>query len=309
MRVLVVSNSWPDDEWPSRGLFVKEQVESLAEVGVEVDVLHFDGRRSKLNYLKLLPKLKRRMNQFKPDIVHAHYGLTGAMCALLPRIPLIVTYHGSDVFTPKQRVFSRFASMRARANICVSEVLSAALGRKGTQIIPCGVDVRLFRPLDQLEAKKKLDLPLNKRIVLFPGDRTNLVKDFDLFEKSIRRIQGLDLHVCELIGIDREDVPYLMNAADVLVLTSKHEGYCLAVTEALACGLPVVAVPVGNVKARIENVRHCQIVPRDSAQIAEATQLILESQKRVDPLPDLTGLTRLDVAKSILALYKRLKSL
>ena len=89
------------------------------------------------------------------------------MCALLPRIPLIVTYHGSDVFTPKQRVFSRFASMRARANICVSEVLSAALGRKGTQIIPCGVDVNMFRPLEQAAARKKLGLPLDKRIILF----------------------------------------------------------------------------------------------------------------------------------------------
>jgi teichuronic acid biosynthesis glycosyltransferase TuaC len=306
MRVLVVSNMWPDEASPTRGLFVREQYESLMALGLEVEILHFDGRAQKQNYLKLIPALKKRIKEFQPQLVHAHYGLTGAMCACLPRMPLVVTYHGSDVFTPWQKRFSRFAALRAKANIFVSEPLMRAMGAERSHVIPCGVDTHFFRPMDSIESRKKLGLPLDKRIVLFPADRSNLVKDFDLFQRAIDRIQGHEIHICELSGIKREHVPYLMNAADVMVLTSKYEGYCLAVTEAVACGLPVVAVPVANLARRLASVDLCRMVSRDASEIAAATTEVLGQQKRIEPIPSLAGLSMEDSAMAIRVLYEQI---
>jgi len=306
MKVLIVSNMWPSEEEPTRGLFVKEQLESLQSLGVELSLLWFDASADKSQYFRLPARLINRIIREKPDLVHAHYGLTAAFCAYTLGRPLVTTFHGSDVYIPWQRRFSQWAAKRATKTICVSSELSRKLGVVQPTILPCGVNTRRFRPLEQKAAREQLGLPQDRPIVLFPASRHNPAKNFSLFSQAIKKLAEQSVYVAELNGIPREEVPVLMNAADVMVLTSHYEGYCLAVTEALACGLPIVSVSVADVDDRIASVPHCSIVPRDPQIISEKVAKILAEKPRISPVPRLKGLTSEDVAHQLVAIYRDL---
>lgn len=308
MKVLIVSNMWPSSEAPTRGLFVKEQQESLTSIGIKTSVLHFDARSDKTQYFKLPLRLAKRIIREKPDVIHAHYGLTAAFCTSTLGRPLVTTFHGSDVHISWQRRLSRWAAKRAARTICVSSDLSQALGVGQPIVLPCGVNTEHFRALDRQASREKLGLPRDRPIVLFPASRHNPAKNFLLFSQAMEKLSNSSVYVAELDGIARKDVPFLMNAADVMVLTSHYEGYCLAVTEALACGLPVVSVSVADVSDRISPVPYCSIVPRDPNQIAEKVTRILDQRPRIAPEPRLEGLTSRDVANQLANIYSELLS-
>jgi len=98
MKVLAMTAMWPTPENPAFGSFVRSQVEALKYAGVEVEVLVLQGRPRKLNYLKAPFQLRRRLAADPTiDLVHAHYGLVGIVARTQFRVPLVVTYHGSDV--------------------------------------------------------------------------------------------------------------------------------------------------------------------------------------------------------------------
>lgn len=293
MRVLVVTNMWPSVEAPTLGVFVAEQVEALRERGVFVDVL-FVGR-GKRAYVMGPGHIFARTLSYQPDVVHAHYGLTGFACAALPlRAPLVVTYHGSDVFLPRQRRWSRLGARRAALNICVSQGVRARLGVGDAVVVPCGVDRRRFFPRPRAEARARFGLPEGRKVVLFGGARANPVKDFALFEAAVAAA-GLDAEVRTLEGVLREDVPALMAAVDVLALTSRHEGSPMVVKEALACALPVVAVDVGDVREWLTDPSIGRVVPREPAAVGAALVAQLATPRPASPRPE--HLVRLDAAE------------
>jgi len=287
VRVLVVTNMWPSPAAPSFGVFVAEQVEALRSRGVAVDVL-FLGRGPKA-YLSGPAHIAARVLSFRPDVVHAHYGLTGAACAAVPRLRFVVTYHGSDVFLPRQRRWSRLASRRAALNICVSNGVRERLGATDAEVVPCGVDIQHFRPLPREAARAQFGLPTDKKVVLFGGAKANPVKDFGLFEDAVQR-SGQDWQVRTLEGIDRKHVPTLMAAVDALALTSRHEGSPMVVKEALACGLPVVAVDVGDVRDWLKDPAHGYVVERRPEAVARALASVLAAPRPAGPPAELLPL-------------------
>ena len=112
MRVLVVTNMYPSQEEPQFGTFVKEQTEDLIKLGVEVEVLHFDGRKSWTRYVAAAAAIRRKVGGGRFDLVHAHYGLAGAAALLQRRVPVVTTFHGSDFSgaIPWQVWVSRFVA-------------------------------------------------------------------------------------------------------------------------------------------------------------------------------------------------------
>ena len=99
--------------------FIAEQAEALQSAGCEVHMFSIEGHGMR-GYLRSLPTLKKAIADFQPDIIHAHYGLCGLLCTLQHKVPVVVTYHGSDINNRRVRLLSRLAMHRAAHNIFVS---------------------------------------------------------------------------------------------------------------------------------------------------------------------------------------------
>src|ERR1700730_6019845 len=97
MRVLFVTNMWPDRERPWYGSFVHSQARSLRDLGVEVDVLAIRGYASKWEYLKGAQAMVRRNFDGRHDVIHAHYGHSAVVARLDVCSPLVVSYCGDDL--------------------------------------------------------------------------------------------------------------------------------------------------------------------------------------------------------------------
>jgi len=265
LRILVLTNMWPDEARPSFGIFVSEQVAALRRIpSVErVDVMFVDGDRSAWNYARGGGRLHRAVRRGSYDVVHAHWGLTGAVAVTQRRLPVVITFHGSDLAVKRwHRLVSRTAARFSAANICVSRAGLAFLGRPGEHI-PCGVDRTVFRPLDRSAARRDFDVPDDALALMFPGPPARKVKGYSRFEEVrdalIARVTNV--HELRLDGIARADVPRLMAATDVIAMTSLSEGSPMAVMEALACGVPIVATDVVDVRRMLDGARRAFVAP------------------------------------------------
>ena len=250
---------------------------------------------SKLKYLKALPKIKNIIKEFKPDIVHAHYGtVTSFFCALGANKPLVITFRGSDLnpVTSEnafrkgvKQVLSQLSTLRAKHIICVSQGLKKRLWWRNDEvsIIPSGIDLSIFKPLQIKCARKRLGLSLTDRIILFNVGKSPLVKRLDLAEQALKFVKSHFPNTClvKLYGnIDPDDMPFYYNAADCLLLTSDHEGSPNVVKEAVSCNCPVVSLDVGDVRERLAGVWPSKIVTRDPVEIGRAIIKIFRLNRR-----------------------------
>ena len=145
LRVLVLTNMYPTRAEPSLGCFVRDQVDDLRRLGVDVTVLAFDGRGAKAPVRTTAsPACAGFCGDGRFDLVHAHYGLSGAVAALQLRTPIVTTFHGSDACVPWQRRVSWLVARRTRP-IAVAPVIAANLGLHDAAVIPCAVDLDAVR--------------------------------------------------------------------------------------------------------------------------------------------------------------------
>src|SRR5437879_3587444 len=159
---------YPTPERPDYGAFVWQQAEQLRRFGHTVDVVNILGFRSKLNYLNAAVEVLRKTRRTSYDVVHAHYGLSAFPAWFRLDAPLVMTLHGSDVLGGRFDGLCSWLICRfADAVIVVSEEIRQ---RIPGMVIPCGVDLDLFRPLNRREARARLGWPLEKYLVIFPFD-------------------------------------------------------------------------------------------------------------------------------------------
>jgi glycosyltransferase involved in cell wall biosynthesis len=264
---------YPTDEEPSRGCFVHEQVQDLQALGVDVTVLAFDGRGRKRAYADAGLALARLLRRERFDLVHAHYGLTGAAALLQRRVPLVVTFHGSDTGNPNVawQAYVSWVVARACTPVFVSELAARRMGRAGAAVIPAGVDTDVFVPTSRRASRRALGWREDGRYVLLPGRRNDPVKRADLFDAVLAecRRDVPDIEGVPLQGYSRADVVHVMNGVDVTLMTSDAEGSPVATKESLACCTPVVSVPVGDLPQLLDGVPGCSIAPREPRALAD----------------------------------------
>ena len=107
-----------------------------------------------------------------------------------------------------------------------------------------------------------------------------------------------------MTGVPNSAVPVWLNASHALLLTSLHEGSPTVVKEALACGLPVVSVDVGDVAERIEGIEGCHLAQPDPADLANKLSLVHHRRQRLDCRGRLEDLCVLNVARRLKVLYE-----
>jgi glycosyltransferase involved in cell wall biosynthesis len=306
MRVLVVTNMYPSATEPQFGSFVKEQVDDLRELGLDVRVFSFDGRQRWTAYAVAARKIRDLVERDRVDLVHAHYGLCGAAALAQRRVPVVTTFHGSD-FTgaiPWQVWVSRIVARRS-SPIFVSATGAMRLPR-GAPIIPAGVDMELFKPIEREDARRRLGWRVDGRYLLFPSSPRLRAKRVDLFEAALREAAARvpTLSAIYLEGFSREQVALVMNAVDATVMTSDREGSPVTVRESLACQTPVVSVPVGDLPRVLSGLPGCAVVPRDSSALARAILEALEAGRPSELRARADRWARPRIAEKIVGVYE-----
>jgi teichuronic acid biosynthesis glycosyltransferase TuaC len=308
MRVLVVTNMYPTAANPQFGIFVQEQVESLQALGVEVDVLFVNAKEGRLRrkaYPLGFPRLWRALARRRYDLVHAHYVLAALIARAQRQAPLVVTHHGPELRFPRQGPLCRATRGMADEVIVVAPWMVPELGAPRAHVIPCGVNLQLFRPLPQAQARLALGLAPDRRYVLFAGNYANPRKRFHLAQAAVDQLRSRHADV-ELLAVARRPhhlIPLYMNAADVFAMTSTDEGSAQVVKESMACGLPVVATGAGDNWAVIADTPGCYRVGPDPAEIAARLEDAITPPRRTAGPARVArfGLER--VAAEVLAVY------
>ena len=283
--------------------FILEQSEALEKMGQTVHFFGIQGHGI-WGYVRNYKGLKRIIQDYKPDVIHAHYGLSGLLSVLQRRVPVVTTFHGSDINNRKVLPFSRLAMKLSAFTIFVSQKnVDIARPTEKFALLPCGVNTDNFRMLSKHNARLQLHLDTTKTYVLFAGSFSNRVKNPELAEKAIALLNNVEL--LELKGYSRVEVNYLMHAVDAALMTSHSEGSPQFIKEVMACGCPLVSVDVGDVKEITAGVDGCYLVTRDPKQIAEKLQLAIDFKERTQGRQRIVelGLENQKVAEKIVAIY------
>jgi glycosyltransferase involved in cell wall biosynthesis len=316
MKVLIVASYNKSRFAP----FIVEQASALRQLGCEVDWFGIKGK-GLLGYLLAIPILRKKIKEWQPDIIHAHYGLSCLLANIAERnVPVVSTYHGSDINNGKVRLLSRMAMFLSAWNIFVSQCnVNRIKPRKNWSLIPCGIDMPIpwGKLCDMLIGEQTYSqfvsrvMDQNKFHILFAGAFDNAVKDSKLARKVVnvynKSHPNKQAQLIELKGFSRNQVNALMYNSDVFLMTSKTEGSPQVIKEAMACGCPIVSVDVGDVKERIAGLEGCYLVSsREPESIAVALEKALMYNDRTEGYERVlrTGLTNQQIAQRIKDIYE-----
>lgn len=300
MRILIVASYNKKYYAP----FIVEQVDALRQVGCEVDYFGVIGKGIK-GYLSSFSALRNKIKSFKPDVIHAHYGLSGLLANLQRTVPVVTTYHGSDINVSQVLRFSKISMRLSKWNVFVSQRnINIAKPKKKYILLPCGVNLPNYVEEYICAIKQKVNWNPNKKYILFAGAFDNRVKNAKLAQESVSLIENTEL--IELKGYTREQVTALFYAVDAFLMTSFTEGSPQVVKEAMACGCPIVSVDVGDVADRIEGLEGCYIAERNPQDIAKKLVQSLSFNSRTKGRERIIelGLTNDLVAKKLVNIYQ-----
>lgn len=327
VRALVVTNMYPTPERKASGVFIEQQVAGLRLAGVEVDVLVIDrsGRGMQV-YFQMDGPVRERLESFRPDLIHVMYG--GIMAQRIVDkpwgVPVVVTFHGSDLLGENlsgywRKLISHYgihcsqrAARKADGIVTVSRLLRDELpedvDRAKVRIIPCGIDLNRFKPMDPVECRSQLGWPEGVVHILFPSSSGDPVKQPDLALAAVTRLQqfGVPAQIHFMSGIPNDQVPAWFNASNCLLLTSLHEGSPTVVKEALACNVPVVSVNVGDVADRIEGIDGCYLAESNPRDLAQKLRLLQPQTIRVAGRQRVQELAHTAIAERLKEFYQQL---
>ncbi len=262
MRVLHVVNAWPSPEFPIRGVFIQEQIVSLAPYVDEQDTFVISGK-AHAKYLTNLLRLRRCVGGY--DIVHAHHVLSAllAVGAGVPRRKLVISFlneKGKNLLrvpTWVSESLENFVARRSAACIFKNNSFKH-IRREQDLVLGNAVDSDRFALRPREEARTRLGLDRDATYLLFvsANDLLRPAKRYDRFLQILDELAArkqLVRPLC-LVNEPRENVPWYFAAADALIVCAEHEGSPNSVKEALASGVPVVSTDVGDVRDQISGV-------------------------------------------------------
>jgi teichuronic acid biosynthesis glycosyltransferase TuaC len=327
VRALVISNMRPDAANPERGSFVRDQVAALRKLGVgRVELYEFApgpralaraARELRSRYRVLGSDWQARATadrrRGRPhgarraafDVVHAHFGLTAWPALAVPARVRALTLHGTDLHHPRTRLLTRAAlpsvELLATVSASLRDELPARLAQRA-HVLPCGVDVERFQPLSRLHARTQLALDPERPYLLFSSDPARPEKRYDR-ARELAAASGVEL--LTLGGVEPARVPLYVNAANAVLVPSEREGFGLAVLEALACDVPVLATPVGIHEEALAGVAGTLCAPFDANSWRAALQPALDARDpRVDGRERAERYSAARMAQRVLAAWR-----
>lgn len=290
--------------------FFEKQVTALEEHGVECTSLVVPepdsetGARGLREYAQFYRQvLDERTQDY--DLVHANYGLIGPVALAQPIRPVVLTIWGSEVMGYTRRLdrITRFSARRSDAVIAPNQTVSDRL-ECDHRVVPFGIDFELFEPIPRREARRRLGWDREALIVLFPYDPSRNVKRYDLAEEIVARL-SIPAELRTVSGRDYEEMPTILNASDVLLVTSDRESGPMVVREAAACNVPVVSTDVGFVRETLADVENCYVTD-DRQELLAGLEAALRSGGRSDGRAAVREFDIDRQATDILSIYQEL---
>lgn len=274
-------------------------------------------------YRSLTGAIRAAERSAEPDLVHVAYGGVLALgAARTVRRPLVISYCGSDLLggaaggiarRARGRVgvwASHRAARRASWIVVKSENLRRALAASvdggRVTVIPNGVDLEQFSPVDRAAARARLGWDAGNHYVLFPAARSRPEKRFELARDAVAELgrRGTDVVLHTLEDVPRAEVPAWLNAVDVVLLTSVSEGSPNVVKEALACGTPVVSVDVGDVRERISGLPGCAVARAAPGELASGLAAAIATDRSDDLRQSVEELSHERTAARLIEVYE-----
>lgn len=329
MKILEVSRyktNFADHQLP----FVTEQGESLRALECDVEYFLIKG-----NYLRAVKALKRKIRECKPDIVHAHFGLSAITAELQSLVPVVTTFHNGETLNWHINLMTSLFSLRAKHVVYVAQHIHDLVyfKAKNNSIIPCGVNIDDCHVINQTAARQQLGFEDGVKYILFGGGFDNLRKNYAILREAVERIEQApwvpveggercgNIVCLEMKGLSRAECVLRMNACDLFALPSHSEGSPQALKEAMACNCPILATDIADVKTLLGDRPGHYILrnPRktherwdaDEKSLDEMTELLQEALQFIgrtngrDLILEM-GLSNEQVAERLIAIYQSL---
>jgi glycosyltransferase involved in cell wall biosynthesis len=309
----------PDSANPAAQVFVKDQIESVKAKIADVSIYNIKGNINKFNYLKAAYQIQRLIRKNDFDIIHGHYVYSGWIAALQFRVPLVVSFMGSDLNGSAREsgslelqsyvdiLLSKLLQYVAHGIIVKTEKMKHRIFLKNKCIVlPNGVDFNKFREIPRHKARNKLKLDQNKKYILFAGNYKRSNKAFHIIQAAAKILKDKNDQVNLLLAYNQPHdlMPYYMNAANVLALSSWREGSVNVVKEAMACNLPIVSTDVGDVKEIIAKTQGCRIVKRNPLEFAQMLDMIIHTYDRTEGRKAIQHLRIENIAQRLIDFYE-----
>ena len=277
-----------------------------------------------VDYFRELEAFRRREG-LHYDLIHSHYWLSGRVGEWAQDrwdVPHVLKYHTIAAVKNNTPESEREPELRVATEKHLAKACHRILAATETEkeqlmryygvpsdaigVVPCGVDLDLFRPMDRSEARQRLGFPQDDPIVLYVGRFAPLKGIRRLLEavtylKHHERLRlvivggdgeqtaetrgllnlsgewGIQDRVSLAGRIEQQHLPLYYSAANLLVVPSHYESFGLVALESLACGTPVVASPVGAMKSILREGETGRVVHNVSARsFAEAIESVIK---------------------------------
>lgn len=288
----------------------KSQGDSLSSLGIQVEYFLIKGKGF-WKYFRYIFTLKKHLKRNKYDIIHAHYSFCGYLVGLtLDKTKKVVSLMGSD--TNKKglelvliNIFYRFFW---DITIVKSERMKEHFGNKRMRVIPNGVNFDYYKPLSKETCQDNVGFKRGiKHIIFFLSHSHRTEKNLPLAKEAIAQLNREDVEFHIINFVEKERVPILLNASDVLLLTSFFEGSPNIIKEAMACNIPIVTTDVGDVRTTIGNTEGCFITSFDPFEIKESIEKVLNYGKRTEGRDNIKFLDSKLIAGKLVKIYSELK--
>ncbi len=248
---------------PSTGVspIIINQGESLEAFGISVSYFSIDEKGIK-GYYKSIGRLKEYLKSNSFELIHAHYGWCGIVARLARKHEKIITsFMGDDIvgsnredgsITLISKVFALVNIFLGRfiydRSIVKSKEMLARSGTRNFLLIPNGVNLQKFKTIEKQVAREKLNIPLDQKLLIFVSNPDRVEKNFLLSQQACEILKEKNIVLKPVFHKSIDELVLFYAAADVMVMTSFHEGSPNVIKEALACGIPAVSTDVGDVK-------------------------------------------------------------
>ncbi len=304
MKVLFVSSG---NKKNAISPIIKNQGESLKKQNINLEYFTIKGKGIR-GYLSSIIKLRKYLKSNSFDLVHVHYSLSAIVASLAGTKPLVVSLMGSDVKANNwfKWILYFFNYFLWSAVIVKSEDMYSSLGIKNAHIVPNGVNMDRFKPIDKDFSVDKIKWDRSKKHILFAAHPNRPEKNFKLTKDAFSMIDNNNIELHYLDNVSNDMMPYYYNAADVVMLTSLWEGSPNAIKEAMACNRPIVSTDVGDVQKIMDDVDGCFIAQNTKEDVSKQMIKALNYNTQTKGRKKIYYLDDMVIAEKIVKIYKEI---